>query len=361
MATTSATISAPSRPKDLPGWAYRAILHLNALDTVHHPDRSGDWAGFVLDTLLPRLGIERRETGKHLDLLKNRGIVRTEQVKNPKSPDRMTTIIHLNQDHPEVRQSLEHAAWVIANHRPIEISSGDGPVEMIRRDRDRGEVEVPIPRPSPTLDREARAIAWSVLFRQGSRLLKIDRSNDACLKAVEEILSDSHVGGFERVYHPGRTSLCSMHFHVPGSPTADFCTDELSAQWTEALYIANVRVLPMAQVARDTDRLWIAGIPRMGKLAWSLLRAFAPVGKGVTASLFLTVKGLCTITATTRTAGVAHPDLKTEQRQPVVDVFSTHVRSGLDVSTEALPETALDEALADLANHFNWSSPAGPN
>ncbi len=360
MATTSATLSTPTRPKDLPGWAYRAILHLNALDTVHHPDRSGDWAGFVLDTLLPRLGVDRREAGNHLDVLKNRGIVRTEQVKNPKSPERMTTLVHLNREHPEVRQSLEHATWVLANRKPLDVAPGDGPVEMIRRDRDRGEVEVEIPRPSPTLDREARAVAWSILFYQGTRLQKIDRRNDASLKAVEKILNGSNIGGFERVYKPGQTSLSSMHFHVPGSPTADFCVDELSAQWTEALWIANTRLLPMARVSRDTDRLWIAGVPRMGKLAWLLLREFAPPGKGVTASLFLTVKGLRTISATTRTTGVAHPDLRTEQRQPAADVFSSQVCSGLDVASATLPEASMDEALADLAEHFGWPSQAGP-
>jgi len=89
-------------------------------------------AGFLVNDLLPRLGFTTTQAKQILRQIEAQGIVRTQTVPSTKNPDRMTTLVELNHNHPGVREFL--AGEGAEAFRPIPIR-GEPASETLIRDR----------------------------------------------------------------------------------------------------------------------------------------------------------------------------------------------------------------------------------
>jgi len=90
-------------------------------------------AGFIVNDLLPRLGGYEPLEAKHiLRRLQVRGVVVTRKVPSPRNPDRDTTLVQLNRDHPDVRRVLGNGKPDDGFFEPVPIRGEPASVTLIR-------------------------------------------------------------------------------------------------------------------------------------------------------------------------------------------------------------------------------------
>jgi len=97
-------------------------------------ERGPIFAGFIVNDLLPRLGFDSSEAKRILRAMEAQNMVRTERKPNPKDPDRSTTYVSLNREHPHVARVLKGAAGVERTF-PIGTIKGELLSERIIRER----------------------------------------------------------------------------------------------------------------------------------------------------------------------------------------------------------------------------------
>jgi len=97
-------------------------------------ERGPIFAGFIVNDLLPRMGFNTSDAKKILRAMEAQNMVRTEHKPNPKQPDRTTTFVTLNRQHPHVARVLQGASAI---HRkfPIGTVIGEALSETIIRER----------------------------------------------------------------------------------------------------------------------------------------------------------------------------------------------------------------------------------
>jgi hypothetical protein len=97
-------------------------------------ERGPIFAGFIVNDLLPRLGFDTADAKRILRAMEAQDIVRMERKPNPKDPDRSTTFVRLNRDHPHVARVLEGAKGS-ARKFPVCSIEGEPLSETIIRER----------------------------------------------------------------------------------------------------------------------------------------------------------------------------------------------------------------------------------
>ena len=96
-------------------------------------ERGPIYAGFIVNTLLPGMGFESSKSKQILKAMEAQSMVRTESKPNPKNPERSTTFVTLNRQHPTVRQVLgENESSKAFDPVPIR---GEPLSETIKRER----------------------------------------------------------------------------------------------------------------------------------------------------------------------------------------------------------------------------------
>lgn len=96
----------PAPPPDLQDdLLRRVVLELARRDQQGRPM----WIGYVLQTLLPQLGVSGPEASAFYRQLESEGLVVSRKVPNPKNPQFPSTMVALNREHPRIRSMLnEH-------------------------------------------------------------------------------------------------------------------------------------------------------------------------------------------------------------------------------------------------------------
>jgi len=97
-------------------------------------DRGPIFAGFIVNDLLVRFGFDVTGAKRVLRAMEAQDMVRTERKPNPKSPDRETTFVTLNRQHPQVRRVLEGDSLAERTF-PIATNTGTPLSEIILRER----------------------------------------------------------------------------------------------------------------------------------------------------------------------------------------------------------------------------------
>ena len=64
------------------------------------------WIGHVAKTMLPDMGLNDREAAQFIERMQRQGLISRAQYPNPNNPDRPTTGLKLNREHPLVRRCL---------------------------------------------------------------------------------------------------------------------------------------------------------------------------------------------------------------------------------------------------------------
>lgn len=93
------------------------------------------YTGFIINDLLPGLGFSPIESRRILRQLEAKGIVTTVTKSNPDNPDRRTTFVELNRDHPLVRKILGNGQAALATELPLGRSRGELGSELLIRER----------------------------------------------------------------------------------------------------------------------------------------------------------------------------------------------------------------------------------
>lgn len=97
-------------------------------------ERGPIYAGFIVKDLLPRMGFDPTEAKRILRAMEAHDIVRTERKRNPKNPERDTTFVTLNREHPQVVRVLT-GSNAVQRTFPIASIEGEPLSEMIIRER----------------------------------------------------------------------------------------------------------------------------------------------------------------------------------------------------------------------------------
>ena len=97
-------------------------------------DRGPIYAGFIVNDLLPRMGFDASDGKRILRAMEAQDMVRTEQKPNPKDPQRTTSFVTLNREHPHVARVLCGAA-AIQRSFPIGTIEGEPLSQTIIRER----------------------------------------------------------------------------------------------------------------------------------------------------------------------------------------------------------------------------------
>ncbi len=97
-------------------------------------ERGPIFAGFIVKDLLPRMGFDPTEAKRILRAMEAHDIVRTERKRNPKNPERDTTFVTLNREHPQVVRVLT-GSNAVQRTFPIASIDGEQLSETIIRER----------------------------------------------------------------------------------------------------------------------------------------------------------------------------------------------------------------------------------
>lgn len=97
-------------------------------------ERGPIFAGFIVKDLLPRMGFDTTDAKRILRAMEAQDKVRSERKANPEKPERTTTFITLNREHPDVARILTGAKRVDRKF-PIGTIDGEPLSERIIRER----------------------------------------------------------------------------------------------------------------------------------------------------------------------------------------------------------------------------------
>ena len=349
----------------IPDWAYRFILHLDALEERHSPGREGNWIGFLTETLLPRLGVSRRESAASMDWLRDQGIVILERVPNPKAPSRPTTLVKLNREHRDVTASLEQARALRLGFVPIEVPPGSAAAEMIAWEREERGGTLPAIR--PTAVEAGPALVWSVRLFDRTRPVLVDFRDESVWKGIGCALQSPDVFGVQFTKAPATPSTRTLVFckQSVGRAAAlvDFTIfDDGLAQCAVANHVANLMTLAPGGVVSSNDVplnvVWTLAVRRMSERIWPVFRAMAPAAVrehrlGITANVHLAVRSLH---GTRLAVHVTHLTIPDNLPRSEMDGGPIPLVLGYPLAAETLPPKPLDEALDRLAEFFGlWS------
>jgi len=97
--------NAPQRPARMGDAQIDEVAIIREMDRLEQ--RNGpSWAGFLVKTMLPRLGYSTDEARHILKLLEVRGLTVSTRRENPRNPDRPATFVELNRNNPRVAEAL---------------------------------------------------------------------------------------------------------------------------------------------------------------------------------------------------------------------------------------------------------------
>ena len=359
MSADKTAVPAIAKPTSAPEWMIRSIIHLHPIENGR-PDSPGNWTGFLIESLLPRLGVDRHLARQHLDLLEREGIVTIQKAPNPRSPDRPTSTVRLNQQNPLVKDTIQHAETLRAGFLPVELPYGEQPDDSIRRDREpnRGEV-IDIPKASPVGSK--RAIIWNAFFNLHGKPYILDRRTDEVWARIKTAVRENL---FEAELDPiSRPDYKSLGYHdLTDDPVFDITLyDHGLAQVTWDLRALNYHCITDKEAGRGVgiekvkgDVIWFEGIKEITSRVWQAIRSI-PSDKttDISANVYLTLRGARGTAAT--------PDIKalcsnrninlkiseyTEKPISIVDAIGIH--------KENIPSHAIEGCLDRIAEYYGW-------
>jgi hypothetical protein len=359
----SAVESDLHRPQGIPDWVFRVVLHLNELEKRRGTPQ-GNWAGFVTETVLPRLGIDRRRGTQQIEWLEREGYVTVAQVPNPKMPARTASFIKLNQRHPKVREVLEYARSLKGGFVPVELAGAGTPGQLVAAERDErgGAWDLLLPRISPV--RSSRALIWNAVFFQGSSHLALDLHGEALRKRVEAGFANPRGLALDGpLPSPARPGMRSWYRGRAGEPLVDLAVyDEGIAQCTIDLAYANSRAysegrgIPMPP---DEVGAIVCGeaIKSLTPRVWRVFQAVCEVPAAVRVKLFFTIRGMKGTRYGYETFSLLQP-----AAGEVTDSDGRPFSLGEDLRLDLVdvPESGIDACLDRVAEHYGWWSHAEP-
>jgi hypothetical protein len=93
----------PGNEQTAPGNGYQNVIR--ELDRIEQ-QKDANWAGFIVNTLLPQMGYSIEAARALLQRMEKDGVIHLFKRPNPRSPERPTTFVQLNRDSATVRSAL---------------------------------------------------------------------------------------------------------------------------------------------------------------------------------------------------------------------------------------------------------------